>query len=305
VLDVAAYLAARAREVDAALDAALPPETAPPQTLHRAMRYSVFAGGKRIRPVIALAAAEAVLGGEVAATRAAMPVAVALELIHTYSLIHDDLPAMDDDDLRRGRPTSHKVFGEAAAILAGDALLTEAFLVLTDAAAPAGVAADVHAGRCLAAAAEIARAAGAAGMVGGQMADLEGEGRTLGLAEVDFIHLRKTAALIAAAAVAGGLVVGADAPRAAALRRFGVAAGHAFQIADDVLDVEGEAAAMGKGTGGDAAAGKSTYPAVLGVAAAKARAAALAEEAVAALAPLGAAAAPLAAIARFVVARRH
>ena len=305
MLDVSAYLDARARAVDAALDAALPPETAPPQTLHRAMRYSVFAGGKRIRPVIALAAAEAVLGGEVAATRAAMPVAVALELIHTYSLIHDDLPAMDDDDLRRGRPTSHKVFGEAAAILAGDALLTEAFLVLSDAAAPAGVAADVHAGRWLAAAAEIARAAGAAGMVGGQMADLEGEGRALDLAEVDFIHLRKTAALIAAAAVAGGLVVGADAPRAAALRRFGVAAGHAFQIADDVLDVEGEAAAMGKGTGGDAAAGKATYPAVVGVAAAKARAAALAEEAVAALAPLGAAAAPLAAIARFVVARRH
>jgi geranylgeranyl diphosphate synthase type II len=304
-VDLAAYLEARARAVDEALDAALPPETAPPTTLHRAMRYSVFAGGKRVRPVIALAAAEAVLGGDAAAARQAMPVAVALELIHTYSLIHDDLPAMDDDELRRGRPTSHRVFGEAAAILAGDALLTEAFRVLAEAPAPPSAPREAHAARLLAATAEIARAAGAAGMVGGQMADLEGEGRPATLSEVDFIHLRKTAALIAAAAVAAGLAVGAGAREAEALRRYGVAAGLAFQIADDILDVEGEAAAMGKGTGGDAAVGKATYPAVVGIEASRARAAALAGEAAAALAPFGRAAEPLAALARFVADRRR
>ncbi len=304
-MDLAAYLDARARAVDEALEAALPPESERPTTLHRAMRYSVFAGGKRIRPILALAAAEAVLGGDAVRARQAMPVAVALELIHTYSLIHDDLPAMDDDDLRRGRPTSHKVFGEAAAILAGDALLTEAFRVLAEAPAPAGVPAEAHAARLLAAAAEVARGAGAAGMVGGQMADLEGEGRPVTLGDVDFIHVRKTAALIVASVVGGGLAVGAGAGEVAALRRYGLAAGLAFQIADDVLDVEGESAAMGKGTGGDAAAGKATYPGVAGLEASKARAAQLADEAVAALAPFGDAATPLAAIARFVVSRRH
>ncbi len=304
-MDVIAYLEARARAVDAALDAALPPESAPPATLHRAMRYSVFAGGKRVRPVIALAAAEAVLGGDAAAAAAAMPVAVALELIHTYSLIHDDLPAMDDDDLRRGRPTNHRVFGEAAAILAGDALLTEAFRVLAEASPPAGVGREVHAARLLAATAEVARAAGAAGMVGGQMADLEGEGRPVTLADVEFIHTRKTGALITAAAVAGGLAVGAGPAQVAALRRYGEAAGLAFQIADDLLDVEGEAEAMGKGTRSDAAAGKATYPAVAGLAASKARAAALAEAAAAAVASFGPAGAPLAALARFIVERRH
>lgn len=304
-MDLAAYLQTRSRAVDAALDAALPPESAPPETLHRAMRYSVFAGGKRIRPVIALAAAEAVVGGDAEQAAAAMPVAVALELIHTYSLIHDDLPAMDDDDLRRGRPTSHKVFGEAGAILAGDALLTEAFRVLAEGRPPRGVSGGTHALRLLAATAELARAAGAAGMVGGQMADLEAEGRPVTLADVEFIHARKTAALIAAAAVSGGLAVGADEAQVAALRRYGAAAGLAFQIADDVLDVEGEAEALGKGTGGDAAAGKATYPAVAGLAASKTRAAALAEEAAAAAAVCGEAGAPLAALARFIVARRH
>lgn len=303
-MDLAAYLQARARAVDAALDAALPPERTPPTTLHRAMRYSVFAGGKRIRPVLALAAAEAVTGGDAERASAAMPVAVALELIHTYSLIHDDLPAMDDDDLRRGRPTNHKVFGEAAAILAGDGLLTEAFRVLTEAPPPPNVPPDVHAARLLAAAAEIARGAGPAGMVGGQMADLEGEGRPVTLEEVEFIHLRKTAALIVASVVGGGLAVGATPAQVATLRRYGTAVGLAFQIADDVLDVEGESAAMGKGTGGDAAAGKATYPAVAGLEASKARAARLVGEAIEALEPFGEAGQPLAAIARFVVARR-
>jgi geranylgeranyl diphosphate synthase type II len=304
-VDLAAYLEARARAVDAALDAALPPESAPPPTLHRAMRYSVFAGGKRIRPVIALAAAEAVLGGDAERAAAAMPVAVALELIHTYSLVHDDLPAMDDDSLRRGRPTNHKVFGEAGAILAGDAMLTEAFRVLAEAPPPPGVAPEAHAARLLAATAEVARAAGAAGMVGGQMADLESEGRPVSLADVEFIHTRKTAALIAAAAVGGGLAVGAEPAQVAALRRYGAAAGLAFQIADDILDVEGEVGALGKGTGGDAAAGKATYPAVIGLAASKARAATLAAEAAAAAATFGPAGAPLAALARFIVTRRH
>jgi geranylgeranyl diphosphate synthase type II len=304
-VDLAAYLEERARAVDAALDASLPAETAPPSTLHKAMRYSVFAGGKRIRPVIALAAAEAVLKGDAERARQAMPIAVALELIHTYSLVHDDLPAMDDDDLRRGRPTNHKVFGEAAAILAGDALLTEAFRVLAEAPAPAGVPRDLHAARLLAASAEVALAAGAAGMVGGQMADLEAEGRAVGLEHVDFIHLRKTAALIAAAAVGGGIAVGADETDVAALRRYGTCTGLAFQIADDILDLEGESRAMGKGTGGDAAAGKATYPSVAGLAASKARAGALADEAAAAVDRFGPAAVPLAAIARFVVSRRH
>jgi geranylgeranyl diphosphate synthase type II len=259
------------------------------------MRYSVFAGGKRLRPVLVIAGAEAV-GGRMDDV---MPTACAMELIHTYSLVHDDLPAMDNDDFRRGRPTSHKVFGEAMAILAGDALLTQAFRLIALNFAGGG-----DGGRLRDVLAEVAEAAGAAGMVGGQVVDLESEGRQVGADTVDYIHARKTGALIRASLCAGAIICGATTAERQALGRAGAHLGLAFQIVDDVLDVVGSTKDLGKTAGKDQAQRKATYPAVHGVDASLARARALiadAEEALAALGPRGE---PIRALGHFIVDRK-
>jgi geranylgeranyl diphosphate synthase type II len=226
--DLAAYMADRAQAVDGALDRFLPRESLPPESLHKAMRYSVFAGGKRLRPVLVAAGAEAV-GGTL---EAVMPAACAVEMIHTYSLIHDDLPAMDNDDFRRGVPTSHKVFGEAIAILAGDALLTLAFRLLANCSPARG-----EAGRLRDVLVEVADAAGSAGMVGGQVADIECEGKVAGAAIVDYIHTHKTAALIRASIRSGAILAGASPTELKALGIAGDGLGLAFQIMDDILDI--------------------------------------------------------------------
>lgn len=297
-MDLKPYLKEKIALVDAALEQYLPGEQERPQSIHQAMRYSVFAGGKRVRPVLMLAACEAV-GGQIAA---AMPAACAMEMIHTYSLIHDDLPAMDDDDFRRGRPTNHKVFGEAIAILAGDGLLTEAFKLLsnprfTGSTDPATTLAVIQ---------EISVCAGTYGMVGGQVVDMESEGKPeMDLPTVQYIHTHKTGALIKASVVAGALLGGADQQQLAAIRRYGEAAGLAFQIADDILDIEGTTEEIGKDAGSDEARGKATYPAVMGLAAAKQEAQAMMDEAMLALEMFGAAAEPLRAIARYIVERKN
>lgn len=303
-----------------ALDAGLPRPPACPQRIADAMRYSLLGGGKRLRPILTLAASEAVAhrdGGEHVgdvdvASSVAMPAACAVELIHTYSLIHDDLPAMDDDDLRRGRPTAHVVYGEALAILAGDALLTHAFGVMAKSGAddtPTAV------GRRVRALARLADAAGATGMVGGQVLDIDAAGQRpddgSSQAAVDLspealreMHERKTGALIGAAAAMGAILAGGDEATIACIDRYSAHLGLAFQIVDDILDVEGTMTSLGKTVGKDAAAGKPTYPALHGVD----RSRALAAEAVAAAGDALAAAGlsgRLGEIATWVVSRRH
>jgi geranylgeranyl diphosphate synthase type II len=268
------------------------------------MRYSLSAGGKRLRPILVLAAAEAV-GGR--SSPALLAVAASLELIHTYSLIHDDLPAMDNDDVRRGRPTSHKVFGDALAILAGDGLLTLAFELLTR----PDVAGAVPSRRLVRVIQEIAVAAGYQGMVGGQLLDLQAEGsgapRAVSIDEagLERIHRRKTGALIRASVRAGGLVGGARATALAALSRYGERIGLAFQIMDDILDVEGTTAELGKAVHSDRSKGKATYPSLLGLDASKKKLAEAVEEAVGSLAAFDGAADPLRAIARYIASRRE
>jgi geranylgeranyl diphosphate synthase type II len=279
---LAEYLAEARRRIDDALLRYLPAtggdDSGCPSRLAEAMRYSVTAGGKRLRPVLCLIAAEA-CGGE-PARAAALPAACALEFIHTYSLIHDDLPAMDDDDLRRGRPTCHKAFDEATAVLAGDGLLTLAFEVLARELKPAAAASA-----CVLA---LAEAAGPAGMVGGQMADLLAEGRDDGTPEaLEAIHRRKTGALLRASLRMGAITGGADVEEIEALDAYGRAVGLAFQIVDDLLDVQGDEAKLGKRVGKDSGLGKWTYPGLLGVGPSRQRARQLADEAVAALAPFG------------------
>lgn len=264
--------------VEQALAEALPAETEFPQVLHRAMRYAVLGGGKRIRPLLCRAAAYGIAGEAVAA---ALVPACALEFIHAYSLIHDDLPALDDDDLRRGRPTCHRQFGDAMAILAGDALQTLAFGRL--AAMPASLVGPMLA--------ELSAAAGTpAGMVAGQVADLEATRQPAGAEEVERVHRFKTAALIRASVVLGGLAAAAPAASLAALRDFGENLGLAFQIVDDILDVTGTTPTLGKAAGKDARQAKATYPAVFGLEQSRPEAARLAAAAVEALAPLGPAA---------------
>ena len=293
--DLTAYMADRAQAVDRALDRFLPRESAPPASLHKAMRYSVFAGGKRLRPVLVAAGAEAV-GGTL---EAVMPAACAVEMIHTYSLIHDDLPAMDNDDFRRGVPTSHKVFGEAIAILAGDALLTLAFRLLAN-SSPAGG----EAGRLRDMLIEVADAAGSAGMVGGQVADIECEGKMAGAAIVDYIHTHKTAALIRASIRSGAILAGASAAELKALGVVGDSLGLAFQIMDDILDITATSEELGKTAGKDQAQQKATYPAVHGIEASRRRAQALVADAHAALAPFGERALPLRALGTFIIERK-
>ena len=249
------YMADRQKAVDAALDRWNPPETEDPAVIHKAMRYSLFAGGKRIRPLLAIAAAEAVSDAPAGVENAAC----ALELIHTYSLIHDDLPALDNDDLRRGRPTCHKVFGDAMAILAGDALLTLAFEVLSKLD---GVSAD----RRIELVRELATASGTVGgMIGGQVNDIEGEGKHPTAALLESIHRAKTGALLRASVRFGAVYAGADAAQLASLTEFGTRVGLAFQIVDDILDVEQSSEALGKTAGKDAAQHKITFPAVYGI----------------------------------------
>ena len=249
------YMAAQQKAVDAALDRWVPGESVNPQTIHRAMRYSLFAGGKRVRPLLAIAAAETVSDAPAGIESAAC----ALEMIHTYSLIHDDLPALDNDDLRRGRPTCHKVFGEAMAILAGDSLLTLAFEVLAKLEGlSAGCRVDLVR--------ELATASGTAGgMIGGQVNDIEGEGKPPTAELLESIHRAKTGALLRASVRIGAIYAGADATQLAALTSFGEHIGLAFQIVDDILDVEESSEALGKTAGKDAAQHKITFPAVYGI----------------------------------------
>lgn len=280
-------------EIEAALARLLPAATTTPASIHRAMRYSVFAGGKRVRPILCLEAAR-IFDPEAAA---AVPVGCAIEFLHTYSLIHDDLPALDNDDLRRGQPTCHKQFGEATAILAGDALLTLAFQTLAE--APVGAA------RRVAIIAEVAKAAGTVnGMVGGQVADLEAERKPVEPQTLEYIHRSKTAALIRASVVAGALSAGAGSDDVERLRRFGEDIGWAFQVVDDVLDVEESSAALGKTAGKDITQQKATYPALYGVERSQAFARELANRAMSELGRYGDRGARLRELAQFFVLRR-
>jgi len=286
-VDVAAYLAERGALVDAVLEKALPPASAPPERLHAAMRHLLFPGGKRLRPALALAAAEAVG----AAPERALPLAAAVELVHTYSLVHDDLPCMDDDVERRGRPTVHVAFGEGTAVLAGDALLAAAFEVL------ASGAPELPAEALLLAARDLARAAGSLALVGGQIDDLTFSAGSASVASIESIHERKSAALIAASIVGGARLAGAGAALLERLRRFGLAVGVAFQIADDLLD-QGQDDAVE--TGGDSGC---SLVALIGVEAARERAEELLGSALRSIEELGERAEPLRELARFAVRR--
>lgn len=295
--DLNNYIKERCALVDSRLIMAMPAENELPFSLYKAMRYSTFAGGKRIRPILLLAACEAV-GGELSA---ALPAACAMEMIHTYSLIHDDLPAMDNDDFRRGNPTNHKVFGEAVAILAGDALLTQAFILLSS----PFLASSVNPERILRVIHEFANAAGSRGMVGGQIVDMESEGKKdLELPTVQFIHTHKTGALIKASVKSGAILGGADDRTLISIIRYGEAIGLAYQIADDILDIESTTAEIGKDAGSDLARGKATYPAVIGINESRRRAQEFLEIALDAIADLDDKAEPLRGLASYILARK-
>ena len=307
-----AWLVSRRAHVEQALDRCVGAAAGAPPALIEAMRYSVLAGGKRLRPMLVLGAAEACgarLGIAAAdVLRLATPAACAIELVHTYSLIHDDLPSMDNDTLRRGRPTSHVVHGEAMAILAGDALLTEAFILLAcEPAEAAGLTAAALDSRKLQAVRVIGAAAGGAGMVGGQVLDLQATAAPVAAVDAGSLrdmHARKTGALIRGAAVSGAVMAGADESLSGAIDAYGESIGLAFQIVDDILDVEGVSAALGKTAGKDAAAGKPTYPAVYGLAESRRLAAACLERALDTLQQAGLAG-QLPAIAHWIVSRTH
>jgi geranylgeranyl diphosphate synthase type II len=279
---------------DAALDRLIPLETQHPESIHKAMRHSVFAGGKRLRPVLCMEAGRMVAGS---LPERIEELGAALEMLHTYSLIHDDLPALDNDDLRRGRPTCHKAFGEAIAILAGDALQTRAYEVLARLKCPAEARVRIIE--------EIAHDTGTIdGMIGGQVVDLEAEHQTPTAEMLEYIHRSKTAALITASLVSGGIYGGAKENQVAKLRAFGLSIGLAFQIVDDVLDVTQTSEQLGKTAGKDTASEKVTYPALFGVAASVARADALVNDAFAELESFGEQAEPLKEVARFLVERK-
>jgi len=291
------WVRSRLASFERAADEALPPAERVPARLHQAMRYAALGGGKRVRPLLAYAAAELAggAGEEHRPSPAAHSVALAVEFVHVYSLIHDDLPCMDDDVLRRGKPTVHVAFDEATAMLAGDALQAEAFRVLADAPLPADLGLQLTS--------MLAHAASTSGMCGGQAIDLAAVGRRLMLAELEQMHRMKTGALLAAAVRMGAAAAGADSATAAAASAYGRALGLAFQIVDDVLDVEGTAESLGKTAGKDARGNKPTYVSVLGLAAAKARAAQLHAEAVAALTPFDSRARRLRELANYIVGR--
>lgn len=289
------YLQERIQLTETALDRFLPGADILPASLHESMRYSVFAGGKRIRPVLMMAACEA-LGGT---PQQVLPAACAIEMIHSYSLIHDDLPAMDNDDLRRGKPTNHKVFGEATAILAGDGLLTEAFILLSR----PDIWSDLPVEQRNEVIHLLARNAGSRGMVGGQVVDMESEGKEIDLPTLEYIHTHKTGALILAAIESGAILGGADPQQRRTLCRYGEVAGLAFQIADDILDIVSDQQKLGKDVGSDQRRGKATYPALLGLDGARKRARELREMAFAALEGFGDSARPLREIASYIVDR--
>jgi len=286
------FLAMRTDAVNRALDKFLPGEKIKPATIHKAMRYSLFAGGKRMRPALCLAAAEACGGSE----QAAMPLACAVECIHTYSLIHDDLPAMDNDDFRRGKPTNHKVFGEGIAVLAGDALLTQAFEI----AAQCKHFPRYPHGKIIL---EIARASGSLQLVAGQVADLEGEGKKLSEGELKFIHERKTSALLCCSVRLGGMSANCPPAQLRALTDFGYHVGLAFQVIDDILDVTQTSEQLGKTAGKDVAVQKATYPAIVGLEKSRQIAARLTAKAFAALKIFKGKAIALEALAEFLLKR--
>jgi geranylgeranyl diphosphate synthase type II len=292
-LDLDKYLAERTELVNAALKDLLVREDEYPKSLHSAVHYSLFAGGKRLRPVLTLAAAEAV-GGTI---KDALNAACAIECIHTYSLIHDDLPALDNDDVRRGRPTCHKEFGEAMAILAGDALLTAAFELIGR--TPSTRPEDVLRVIC-----EVARAAGSTGMIGGQVVDIESEGGSVPFPVLEYIHIHKTGEMIMAAVRCGGILGGGTERDLDRLTRYARAIGLAFQITDDILDVVGASVLMGKTAGADESRGKVTYPSHIGMDESKERAEELVGIGIEALAGFDESADPLREIARFVISRR-
>ncbi len=279
---------------DASLERLLPPSTQHPTSIHRAMRHSVFAGGKRLRPILCMEAGRTVAGS---LPTGIADLGAALEMLHTYSLIHDDLPALDNDDLRRGRPTCHKAFGEAIAILAGDALQTQAYEVLAGLQCPPEARVRIIA--------EIAHGTGTIdGMIGGQVVDLEAEHKRPDLATLEYIHRSKTAGLITASVVSGGLYAGAKNDAVAQLREFGQSIGLAFQIVDDVLDVTQTSEQLGKTAGKDTAAEKATYPALFGIEESLKRADALVSKAIAALGGFGDRAETLKSLAHFLVERK-
>ncbi|HLH33906.1 MAG TPA: farnesyl diphosphate synthase [Alloacidobacterium sp.] len=282
---------------DAALERLLPPETQVPASIHKAMRHSTFAGGKRLRPVLVMESARMIRGDE-KLPEGIEELGAAIEMLHTYSLIHDDLPALDNDDLRRGKPTCHVVFGEAIAILAGDALQTRAYEVLANLRCPAPATVEIIR--------LIANATGTVeGMIGGQVLDLEGEGTKPTAESVDAIHRAKTGALIRVSVVTGGLYAGATPEDARRLTEFGRKSGLAFQIVDDVLDMTQDSAHLGKTAGKDLATDKATWPAVFGIEASRQHAQKLIEEAFAELAPYGSAAEGLKSVARYLVERTN
>ena len=299
-MNLSKYWESRQKEVEKALHQLLPPEKTRPATIHRAMRYSIFAGGKRLRPILVLAAAEVVAGNASASTayRSALPLACAVECIHTYSLIHDDLPCMDNDDLRRGKPTSHKVFGEGIAVLAGDALLTVAF----EMTAKAQASKRYHHGALVL---ELAEISGSKMLIGGQVADTEGEGKQLSLADLRYIHENKTAALIAGSLRLGAMSANATAKQLAAITEFGQALGLAFQIIDDILDVTQTSEQLGKSAGKDIKAQKATYPSLLGMEKAQKEAARLTAKANDIAASFGKRGEILRAISDFMLARKN
>lgn len=294
-MDIKGFLSKKKDIIDRALERIVPPaKTFPPQ-VHEAMRYSLFAGGKRVRPILAIAAAEA-FGVK---TTDLLPVAGSLELIHTYSLIHDDLPAMDDDEFRRGKPTCHKAYGEAIAILAGDGLLTMAFEILSD---PRRLK-SIPSNRMLAIIREISTASGVFGMVGGQVVDIESEGKEIDFPTLEYIHTHKTGALIRASVRVGAIYAKAGNRQLAALTRYGEMVGLAFQIADDILDITGKQEELGKDIGSDIEKGKKTFPSFIGLEESRRRAREVVDKAITALKDFDRKADPLRELAKYMITR--
>lgn len=294
-MSVAQYLSEGKKFIDDALIGYLPNKDTYPQSIHESMLYSVLAGGKRLRPILVIAAAEAVGGSR----HTVLPFAVAAEFIHTYTLIHDDLPALDNDNFRRGQPTNHKQFGEAIAILAGDALLTQAFIVMTN-----GVAMEsIPRKSLLRACNEMARAIGSTGVIGGQVVDIESEGKSIDAETLEYIHIYKTGFLLRACLRCGSILSNAAPEQLAALSRYGSHIGLAFQIVDDILDITGDEASLGKDVGSDINKKKATYPAMFGLEESRKKAEELVKEAIASLEQFDERADPLRGIARFFVER--